>query len=47
MYSGCEMEFDGAGSSSFVSDFYRNAVILDVDNSSSIHTDNHKINFLE
>ena len=44
MYSGYEMEFDGAGSWSFVN---RNAVILDVDNSSSIHTDNHKINFLE
>ena len=39
------MVFEGAGSWSFGNDFARNVVIFGVDNSSSSHTVNYKINF--
>ena len=46
MYSGYVIALDGADSWSFYNDFAKNTVYFAVNNSSSSHTDNHKINFL-
>ena len=40
--SGYGITFDGAGEWSFDDDFAKIVVIFSVDNSSSIHTNNHK-----
>ena len=45
-YSGYGIAFDGLGPWSFSNDFARNALIFDIDNSSSSHTANLKNNFL-
>ena len=44
--SGYGITFDGAGEWSFDDDFAKIVVIFSVDNSSSIHTNNHKKQFL-
>ena len=44
-YSGYGIAFDGAGSWNFGNDRIKNVVIFGVDNISSSHGDNHKINF--
>ena len=46
VYSGYGIKFDSASSWSFDNDFARNVIIFDVDNSSSILSDNRKNNFL-
>ena len=46
VYSSYGIAFYGAGLWSFGSDFAKNVVIFDVDNSSSSHTDNDKNNSL-
>ena len=46
VYSGYGTKFDSASSWSFDNDFARNVIIFDVDNSSSILSDNRKNNFL-
>ena len=46
IYSGYGIAFDGNGEWNFGNDFTRNVVIFGVDNSSSSHTDNRKIDFL-
>ena len=45
-YNGQRLAFDAAGSWNFGNNFGRNVVIFGNDNSSSIHTDNCKINLL-
>ena len=44
--SGYGTTFDGAGEWSFDDDFTKIVVIFSVDNSASIHTNNHKKQFL-
>ena len=46
MLSGCGIAFDGFGSWRVGNDVTRNVIIFGVDNSSSLHTDNHKNYFL-
>ena len=46
VYSGYGIAFDGKGEGSFVDESTMNALIFDVDNNSSSHTDNCKNNFL-
>ena len=46
VYSGYGITFNGKSEWSFDNDYTRNVIILEVDNSSSSHTDSLKINFL-
>ena len=46
VYSGYRITFDSAGSWNFGNDFTGNAVIFEIDNSSSSHSDSRKNNFL-
>ena len=46
MFSGYDITLDQAGDCRFDDNFARNVVIFGVDNSSSIHTENHKNSFL-
>ena len=46
VYSGYRTTFDSAGSWNFGNDFTGNAVIFEIDNSSSSHSDSRKNNFL-
>ena len=46
-YNGQGIAFDGKGTRSFGNDSTRNVVIFGVDNTSSSHADNQKVNFLE
>ena len=46
VYSGYRITFDSAGSWNFGNDFTGNAVIFEIDNSSSSHSESRKNNFL-
>ena len=46
VYSGYRITFDSAGSWNFGNDFTGNAVIFEINNSSSSHSDSRKNNFL-